>query len=236
MRALLSLLLARVLAPALVLALLGPAAAHAASPEGFAPRLESAVVARMRVVPEADAPLQEAASCASRITTVRVRLVRESRPLLVGLPGGLVLVSTGLLAAVESDAELAAAIAHEAGHLKREDLLDRLTKAYGAERLVRIGQGRDGDVLSGLAANIASGGVLVRHGSLSEQGAEDAAREAGCAGGLARILSRTGSQRRHRRQDRQAHPVALSEEAGPAAFDPSIAVLQRVREAAGALP
>jgi beta-barrel assembly-enhancing protease len=201
----------------------------------LATALEGALVARLRLLPAADGALAEAASCAYDIIPVRPRLFREARPMILGLPGGLVLVSTGLLAATESDAELRSAIAHEAAHVARGDLLDRLTKAYGAARLASIADGGSPDVLAGIAANMATGGLLVRHGSPSEQAAEDEATRAGCPGGLARILARAGTQRRHRKQDRRAHPIAAGPEAAGAA-DPAIDLLQRVREAAGRLP
>ena len=203
----------------------------------FAARLEDAVAARLRLLPAADAPLQQAAArCASQITALRVSACRDAHPRIIGLPGGRVFVSTGLLAAAESDAELVSAIAHEAGHVQREDLLDRLTKAYGVARLAGIASGTQRDVLAGMAANIAAGGLMTRHGGLSEDGAEDAARRAGCEGGLARILARAASQGRTRRNDRQAHPLPATARAFPGALDGGVELLQRVREAAGPLP
>jgi Zn-dependent protease with chaperone function len=199
-------------------------------PAGFAPRLTAAVTARLRLTPVADGVLQEAADrCASRIAPVRPAAFREAAPRILALPDGTLLVSTGLLASCRSDAELVSALAHEAGHLRRGDLADRLLKAYGAPRLARIAAGQDADALAGMAANVASGGLLTRHGSQSEQGAEDAAVQAGCGGGLAAVLERSERQGRPKRRARWSHPVAPATEASFAASaDPVVELLQRL--------
>jgi hypothetical protein len=157
--------------------------------------------------------------------------VRDEQAILVGLPSGVVLVSTALLASFETDAELVSALAHEAGHLQRGDLVDRLAAAYGEERLRRIGEGSEDAALAGMSANLAAGGLLTRHGTLSENGAEAAASRAGCPGGLAVALWRGERHARLRRKGRVAHRVAApTEDSFPAAADGRVELLGRLHE------
>lgn len=203
----------------------------------FAARLEEAVLARLRLVPEADAALEAAASrCAATIAPIHARAYRDRQPAILGLPSGRVLISTGLIAALESDAELVSALAHEAGHVANEDLLDRLVKSYGIKRIEAIAAGEEDAVLAGMAANIAGAGLLVRHGGQAESNAEDAARRAGCEGGLATVFTRAVGQRRARRAERQAHPVPKQGTPFPGALDPAIDLLHDLRLATAPLP
>lgn len=57
---------------------------------------------------------------------VRVRTLDEETPNAAALPGGLVLVTTGLLDALDSENALAFVLAHELGHFKGRDHLRRL--------------------------------------------------------------------------------------------------------------
>lgn len=204
--------------------------------DAFAAKLEAAVLARLSPIPEADDAIAEAAQCAATIADVRPVVVRQSRPLLLGLPGGRLIVSTGLLASTESDAELRSALAHEAAHVAQDDLMRRLVNAYGAARVASIAGGGDEDVLRGMAANLAGDGVLARRGLDAEQSAEDAVRRAGCGeGGIARILQRAMGSRRLK-PGAVAHPSAGPAPAPQADADASVVVLERVRGRLGPSP
>jgi len=54
---------------------------------------------------------------------VSVEVFHDPKPLLAALPQGYLFLSAGLLAAVENEAELAAALAHQVAHLAAEDHL-----------------------------------------------------------------------------------------------------------------
>jgi beta-barrel assembly-enhancing protease len=60
---------------------------------------------------------------------VRVHALDEETPNAAALPGGLVLVTTGLLDAVDSENALAFVLAHELGHFKGRDHLRRLGRS-----------------------------------------------------------------------------------------------------------
>ena len=55
---------------------------------------------------------------------VEIRAIRDDEPGAYGLPGGLVLITSGLLAKTPSEAALAAIIGHEIGHIATPALVD----------------------------------------------------------------------------------------------------------------
>jgi len=57
---------------------------------------------------------------------LRIYLMRDATPNAAMLPSGMMIVNTGLLARVRSEAQLAAVLAHEAGHYFRRHSLDLL--------------------------------------------------------------------------------------------------------------
>jgi predicted Zn-dependent protease len=65
----------------------------------------------------------------------RVRVVDHEAPNAFALPGGTILVTTGMIAMCENEAELAEVIAHEMGHLKLGHPLARIQYERTARRL-----------------------------------------------------------------------------------------------------
>ena len=61
---------------------------------------------------------------------LRIYVMRDASPNAAMLPSGMMIVNTGLLARVRNEAQLAAVLAHEAGHYFRRHSLD----LYRADR------------------------------------------------------------------------------------------------------
>lgn len=64
------------------------------------------------------------------------------------LPGGNIVVLSGLIAFSESPEEVAAVIAHEIGHVERKHVMKRLLKEFGLQLLFSVLSGGDGVILS----------------------------------------------------------------------------------------
>ncbi len=63
----------------------------------------------------------------------RVAVTEADAPNAVALPGGLIVVTTGLLAAVDSENELAFVMAHELGHYRNRDHLRQMGRSAALE-------------------------------------------------------------------------------------------------------
>jgi beta-barrel assembly-enhancing protease len=96
----------------------------------------------------------------------RVYIMSSDDPNAMALPGGVVFVTSGLLEVLESEAELAAVLAHELGHIELSHCLDAVKFRLLAEK---IGQPSLGEVVDFAAT------MLVRHSFSKAQ--EDAADE-----------------------------------------------------------
>jgi beta-barrel assembly-enhancing protease len=59
------------------------------------------------------------------------------------LPGGLIVVYTGLIRAADSPEELASVIAHEMGHVMRQDSMRMITREFGMSVLLALSGGGD---------------------------------------------------------------------------------------------
>jgi predicted Zn-dependent protease len=154
-------------------------------------RLAAAVLATEDVVTDADvaAALGELArGCGAG--EVSWHLVRLEQPVLLDLPGGHVILSTGLISAARDDAHLAALLAHGAAHAGRRHATLRLLRTHGSAKLNAMARGESDAAFSALAANAAAGGVLLRHGLATEKEADDVVVAAGCeAGAVATAVS-----------------------------------------------
>ncbi len=81
----------------------------------------------------------------------RVGVLDESDPNALALPGGAILVTSGLLEQVESENELALVLGHELGHYRARDHLRGLGRGLAAELLLGA-LGGSGALVSGLSA------------------------------------------------------------------------------------
>jgi len=83
---------------------------------------------------------------------LQVQVVEESEPNALALPGGAVVVTTGLLDGVSSEQELAFVLAHELGHFLHRDHLRRLGRsAVFLTLAVLVSGGGGGTVVDALA-------------------------------------------------------------------------------------
>jgi predicted Zn-dependent protease len=98
-------------------------------------------------------------------------------------PGGHIYLFTGLLYFVHDEAEVAAVIAHEAGHILRHHVARQLLYRFGYETLARIALGKDPSTLAGIGASVLGSGVLAAYGRSEELEADRVG---------VRLLSRSG--------------------------------------------
>ena len=72
------------------------------------------------------------------------------------LPGGYIYIYTGLMKILDDEAQLAAVLAHEVGHVTARHSTERLTTMYGYSVLAGMILGDDPNFWAGLAANLFS--------------------------------------------------------------------------------
>jgi predicted Zn-dependent protease len=72
------------------------------------------------------------------------------------LPGGYVYIYTGLMKILDDEAQLAAVLAHEVGHVTARHATERLTAMYGYSMLLSLVLGENPNFWAGLAANLFS--------------------------------------------------------------------------------
>lgn len=88
------------------------------------------------------------------------------------LPGGHIYVYSGLILATKSEAELAAVLGHEVGHVTCRHAARSLGTAYSLEALSRLAMGNDPGTVAQLAAAIAAQGYMSRHSREAEREAD----------------------------------------------------------------
>jgi predicted Zn-dependent protease len=72
------------------------------------------------------------------------------------IPGGYIYVYTGLMETLDDEAQLAAVLAHEVGHVTARHSTERLTTMYGYSMLAGLILGNDPNFWAGLAADLFS--------------------------------------------------------------------------------
>lgn len=87
-------------------------------------------------------------------------------------PGGNIYVTTGLLAAVDSEAELAGILGHEVGHVANRDIARGLAARYGMQVLAGAALGNDPGVVAQIATELAGAGALASHTREQERAAD----------------------------------------------------------------
>lgn len=88
------------------------------------------------------------------------------------IPGGTIYVYTGLLRAVDSEAELLAVLSHEVAHVTERHIAEQLAAQYGIETLAAVALGRDAGVLGQLVGAVAGQGFLLKYSRDHEEEAD----------------------------------------------------------------
>jgi predicted Zn-dependent protease len=98
-------------------------------------------------------------------------------------PGGYLYVYRGLLEAAQNEAELAAVMAHETGHVVAHHAARNVVAAYGVDAVASLAGGNNPGLLTQLTATIAGQGLLLSHSRADETEADEyGARYASTAG------------------------------------------------------
>ncbi len=80
------------------------------------------------------------------------------------LPGGWLYVNRGLISAAENEAELAAVMGHEIGHIVGKHGARQLTGRIGLSALLGLALGEDPSMVTEMVANIVATGTLMKYG------------------------------------------------------------------------
>jgi predicted Zn-dependent protease len=98
-------------------------------------------------------------------------------------PGGYLYVYRGLLEAAQNEAELAAVMAHETGHVVAHHAARNMVAAYGVDAVASLAGGNNPGLLTQLTTTIAGQGLLLSHSRADETEADEyGARYASMAG------------------------------------------------------
>ncbi|MEW5850595.1 MAG: M48 family metallopeptidase [Myxococcota bacterium] len=88
-------------------------------------------------------------------------------------PGGHLYVMSGLLSQVDTDAELAGVLAHEAGHVVARHTARQLVALYGMQTVAAMALGKDPTLIKQVAAMLATRGVLLAYTRSAEREADE---------------------------------------------------------------
>ena len=98
-------------------------------------------------------------------------------------PGGYLYVYRGLLEAAQDEAELAAVMAHETGHVVARHAARNMVAEYGIDEVASLAGGNNPGLLTKLTTTIAGQGLLLSHSRADETEADEyGARYASAAG------------------------------------------------------
>ena len=84
------------------------------------------------------------------------------------LPGGHVYVNSGLIAAAESEAELASVVGHEVAHVAARHSTERIAKAQGVAFVAQLALGNDPGFVRQLVAGLIGRGAIARFSRTDE--------------------------------------------------------------------
>jgi predicted Zn-dependent protease len=98
-------------------------------------------------------------------------------------PGGYLYVYRGLLESADNEAELAAVMAHETGHVVARHAARSMVAQYGIDAMTTLAAGNNPGLLSHITTTIAGQGLLLSHSRADETEADEyGARYAAAAG------------------------------------------------------
>ena len=98
-------------------------------------------------------------------------------------PGGYLYVYRGLLETAQNEAELAAVMAHETGHVVARHAARSMVVAYGLDAMTSLAAGKNPGLAAQLTSSIAGKGLLLAHSRADETEADEyGARYASAAG------------------------------------------------------
>jgi Zn-dependent protease with chaperone function len=130
----------------------------------------------------------------------RVGVLDERDPNAIALPGGAILVTSGLLDQIRSENELALVLGHELGHFRARDHLRGLGRGLAAQ-LVLGAVGSSGELVSGLS--VFAGNLAQRSFDRRQESAADAfglslvAAEYGHVAGAGDLFARLAGEPAH---------------------------------------
>lgn len=103
-----------------------------------------------------------------------VHLIEDPRSVnAFAAPGGHIFVYSGLLLAADNEAEVAAVMSHEAGHVVARHVERAMVNAYGLQALTEAAIGRDPAPAQEIAAAIAGTGLMRAHSRGEETEADE---------------------------------------------------------------
>jgi predicted Zn-dependent protease len=88
-------------------------------------------------------------------------------------PGGYLYVYRGLLETAQNEAELAAVMAHETGHVVARHAARSMVVAYGLDAMTSLAAGKNPGLAAQLTSSIAGKGVLLAHSRADETEADE---------------------------------------------------------------
>lgn len=97
-----------------------------------------------------------AAVCDRRDVSYRFAVISKDEMNAFALPGGYIYVYTGLLKQIDDEAELAAVLAHEVGHVAARHSTERLSQIYGYQFIASLVLGENPSAYAQLISNIFS--------------------------------------------------------------------------------
>ncbi len=97
-----------------------------------------------------------AAVCHRQDIDYHFAVIRSDEMNAFALPGGFIYVYTGLMKVLDNEAQLAAVLAHEVGHVTARHSTERLTAMYGTQIAVSLLLGQNPEEYKVLIANIFS--------------------------------------------------------------------------------
>ncbi len=101
------------------------------------------------------------------------KVVREDETVnAFAIPGGSIYVYTGLLRAVDSEAELMAVLSHEVAHVTERHIAEQLAAQYGLQTLSALALGQEAGVLGQLVGTVAQQGSLITYTRAHEREAD----------------------------------------------------------------